>query len=311
MRVAFKLLALLLIQAALLWFFIPSGFFYGSVIFSLGFLAILLFAFFFINKKEFYEKTLLPPLKQFFSAILPLAGAALIFWKAAFFPEPLSKIVAALIAANPDFWQVIFTSIKVSILFLPSVFLLPVLFSWDFIKKFRLSLSLIYLFLFLQIWFQAILALFYNVFSQEILFLSYYILSLVPGQIASFDAGSMKLTNGEISAIIAPSCIGLGSMTIFTVIFVFLWINMRRRPGFSQKKAVVAFLGGLAAVFLLNILRIVLIMLVANQLPIALKTFHNLTGALFVFIVFLIYLQFVFPRWIIKGNVGKTGAGRL
>ncbi len=104
---------------------------------------------------------------------------------------------------------------------------------------------------------------------------------------------------GSFEAYIGPPCAGIHSLLAFSVLFFFaLALLFQRNVQLHVGRAVFFFVMGLIGVFLLNSLRVALILLVGAYISrdFAINAFHNNIGAILFMIFFIIYITFVLKK---------------
>ncbi len=100
--------------------------------------------------------------------------------------------------------------------------------------------------------------------------------------------------------VIGPACAGFGYILLFTFFFVYLVFSLSREHNIRVLRMIIAFVLGLVAVFLLNVLRIFSLMLVGRMNPhFALTLFHSFVGSVYFFLFFLLYFPLL-RRWIVR-----------
>ncbi len=183
---------------------------------------------------------------------------------------------------------------SILLLILPaSAFLL---FPPTFLKSFRRPLVWCFLFLIAYVWLAALRIVFHAELAGVPLRGAAAILSLgaVP---VSASVADLSLRYGTFSATIGAECLGLDGVGMYALLCAALWAL---KPAGSVRDVMLRLLGiSLCAMllYMLNILRIALIMIVGDRFPYkAVSLFHSGIGALFLFIVFLITVRVLWRR---------------
>lgn len=120
-----------------------------------------------------------------------------------------------------------------------------------------------------------------------------------------FSVQNYNVIYKKFSVNVGPSCAGFHSLATFSVLFflaLFLLKNGEKKIRYF--KTFMAFLAGLVAIFLLNIFRVAVIVIIGGDVSpqLALNLFHEYLSAIFLILIFLFYLYFVIPRLIEKAN---------
>ena len=114
---------------------------------------------------------------------------------------------------------------------------------------------------------------------------------------------TLKLNN--FSVIIGPACSGVESLSLFIGLFVMLLVY--EGENINKYRAVIIFLLGLLGTYLLNIIRVSLIMIVGSKYPnFGIGLFHSQIGWILfsIFILILLYLSYSWmknPQVVHKG----------
>ncbi|MDD5751092.1 MAG: exosortase/archaeosortase family protein [Candidatus Peribacteraceae bacterium] len=166
---------------------------------------------------------------------------------------------------------------------------------WSLIRR-NATLLLVGIIVYVALIYASVLEVPFHQFTVErALRWSGVILSIFPG------ASVVRPERWEIAyrgfqVVIGPVCSGFSSLVLFIVLFGFVWLQLARRRTISHERAAVALVVGLFVLWLLNILRIAMIMVVGSFSPSAgFALFHGAAGAIFFFIVFVIYVYLVVP----------------
>ncbi len=114
---------------------------------------------------------------------------------------------------------------------------------------------------------------------------------------------------GSFSVKIAAPCAGLVWVFFFAAAYVCGWIILTHRRSVSCWKAWVGLVGGVVLLYMLNAIRIALLLAVgAFSADLSMGLFHSLLGASLSFLVFLGYLRFVFPWMVLPAQAIRKNA---
>lgn len=105
-----------------------------------------------------------------------------------------------------------------------------------------------------------------------------------------------EISYNGFAAVVGPLCSGFSAFVLFMGFFVILWVYQAQKAKIRHTWALGALLSGLILLFLLNIIRITLIMIIGSFVPaFGLFFFHGVVGSfIFLFLVFL-YIRWIFP----------------
>ncbi|MBD3360778.1 hypothetical protein GF366_03175 [Candidatus Peregrinibacteria bacterium] len=176
-----------------------------------------------------------------------------------------------------------------------SIFL--AIFNLRFVKKFKLEIIILAFAIFLYIFAQILVERSWEKFSYLITYSLSYILPLFT-KFTFVDLETFSVRMLDFSVYIGPTCAGIYSMITFLFLFVVTLVLVNKHKNIDAFKAAIALLLGIAAVFVLNILRVATIVLVgAYYSPIlAIELFHEYLSAIFLIVLFALYLYFIIPR---------------
>lgn len=139
----------------------------------------------------------------------------------------------------------------------------------------------------------ALEALYYKISVVHTLRISGAILALLPGE-SMVSAQGFRLGYRGYEVVVGPACSGITMLTLFVGLFGFLWY--RFSSVLSHLKTALSLTIGVIVFFILNAMRIVLIMVVGGTFPwAAAELFHGSIGAALFFLLFLVYLKWIFP----------------
>ena len=121
------------------------------------------------------------------------------------------------------------------------------------------------------------------------------VLSLFPGTMPE------NLTRWEIGyeqfrVTLGYACTDFSALMLFIGLFGFVWWRMTKRQSVVHRQAIIALLGGIVSLWILNILRITMIVLIGSKYPkFALSLFHSGVGIVIFLSFFLAYVKVVLP----------------
>lgn len=190
-------------------------------------------------------------------------------------------------------------------LFLSYIFLYLAIFGRKFVVKFKNEHILVTATVYIYLWFSLSSMAYWKVFS----FFTLKTLSLVLAiftQTAHVNTDTLNVVVEKFSVHIGAPCAGLYSLFLF-VMFYILSLYLNRKKGINYPRAAIVFVLGFAALFLLNVLRIAIILLVGGYYSeaLAINIFHEYLGAvLFIFFMY-IYLWYALPLIIIHKAKSK------
>jgi len=118
---------------------------------------------------------------------------------------------------------------------------------------------------------------------------------------SEFNSTSAVLQVLDFKVIIGPTCAGLYSVVTFVMLGLISLFLAKRNYVVRWGRSIFALCVGAIFAFMLNICRIGIIMLVgAYYTPkLALGLFHEYLGSVFLIILFVVYLLWVMPKWLI------------
>lgn len=111
------------------------------------------------------------------------------------------------------------------------------------------------------------------------------------------------ITVNGFSVIVGPPCAGIYSLVTFALLFLLSLFFLSRTKKIKYFSAAISLILGLISVFILNIIRVAIILLVGGfySQELAINLFHEYLSAIFLIGIFSIYLYFVIPK-IIKNK---------
>ncbi len=110
--------------------------------------------------------------------------------------------------------------------------------------------------------------------------------------------GGFIITLGDFSGLVGPACSGIYSLAAFTFIYFSGIIFLRGDKDINKLKAVLYYAAGITALYLLNIIRIVIIMYIGGRYSpeLAIELFHEYLSSIFIMILFMVYIYKVIPK---------------
>lgn len=172
------------------------------------------------------------------------------------------------------------------------------LFGLDLFKKTHISLLYSLAAVYLYFIFTKIMWNKWEFFSGKVGYLVYKLLGLFYENVTYVPNTDFSLTLNNFGVIIGEPCSGIESLTLFFVLFCLMVVLDKDKLDF--KKAGIVFIVGIIGIYIMNLLRIVLIMIVGLTNPqMALGAFHSQAGWV-LFSVFVLGLYALTQRWMIK-----------
>lgn len=143
---------------------------------------------------------------------------------------------------------------------------------------------------------------YWGIFSGIIVRAVQFILSYVaPAAQVTPETFHISLRNFQV--FIGAPCAGVYSMTVFSLLYL-VTLHFFSSNGYklSAWKAAAAMFAGIVAMFLFNILRIAIIVLVGGYVSasLAMNLFHEYLQAIFLLTVFMFYVYWLLPRIVVK-----------
>ncbi|RJR28262.1 hypothetical protein C4561_00165 [candidate division WWE3 bacterium] len=132
------------------------------------------------------------------------------------------------------------------------------------------------------------------IFSKIVLYAVTFLFGLTYTNVTVHQPYTLVVNNFAVK--ILQACSGVDSMFLFTSLYVF--IGLVDWKVLNHKKYFLLFLPALAGLFLVNILRIYLIILIGvwGYQELSLKLFHTYAGLLFFVAYFLVFLKLSYSR---------------
>lgn len=185
------------------------------------------------------------------------------------------------------------------ILMLSVILLALGVFSWGFIKQFArqfkreliicLALAVFMYFMIFQVW------KLWTYFSDVVLKMTYALLSLTFPNVSITLPRTLAL--GNFAVVIGQACSGLDSLFLFTCLYWFFgFVDWKE---FNKKKLVLMYLPAAIGLFLVNVLRIYLLMLIGFMVSreLALELFHTYAGMVLFIVYFLVFWKLSY-KWL-------------
>lgn len=175
------------------------------------------------------------------------------------------------------------------------------IFNWNFVKKFTSELSTILFIILFYMAFQVLLQSLWPYFSHVILSAQGLILPLFSDSVEIIPS-ELYVKMEDFWVTIGATCSGIFSITTFTFLFIATILMIQKNSKIHMPKTIIALIAGLLATYLLNIIRVSIIIIIGAfySADLALELFHEYLSAIFLIVLFVGYLYFVFPRLIVK-----------
>lgn len=176
------------------------------------------------------------------------------------------------------------------------IFVFLAIFPRPFIKHFSWELSLlmtIFPFAFVLLQFTDLFAL--RMSAPVVWILAKVLPSIFPGAVVILPQSRVLLNGFNVG--IGPPCSGIVSLMIFSIFFALSILMLRRWYKIKKMPAFLAFLAGASTLYLINILRVIILIGLGAfySADLALKLFHEFFSAIIVSLFFLIYLYKIMP----------------
>jgi len=170
-------------------------------------------------------------------------------------------------------------------------------FNLKFIKSFYEDVVLMLLLLFIYLIITVVLTQYWQFFSYIITYSLNLILPIFVDNF-SIDFSKFLLTVKGFSVVIGPPCTGLYSVFTFILLLAMSLFLLNKRYKIDALKSFWLFLTGTILVFLFNILRIVIIILVGAFISrdLALNLFHEYLSAIFLLAIFSFFMFKLVPK---------------
>jgi len=140
------------------------------------------------------------------------------------------------------------------------------------------------------------------------IYLSSFILSVL-GVVLPWFSKNVKVDPSQLNVVfnnfdvsVGAPCSGVYSLVTFFLLFGVSVILLGQKNKLDYLKTSIALVAGLALVFIFNIIRVTIIILVGGlySQELAINLFHEYLSAVFLIAIFVLYLYLVFPRIIKK-----------
>jgi exosortase/archaeosortase family protein len=118
----------------------------------------------------------------------------------------------------------------------------------------------------------------------------------------SVDSSVLNVVFNNFNVNVGAPCSGVYSLVTFFLLFGVSVILLAQKNKLDYLKTSIALLAGLALVFIFNIIRVTIIILVGGlySQELAINLFHEYLSAIFLIAIFILYLYLVFPKIIKK-----------
>lgn len=176
-------------------------------------------------------------------------------------------------------------------------FLFLAVFNLGFIKKLRVESALLPLPIALYIGTQFLVENQWKVFSSIIMKALGVILPFFSKSVY-LNPENFNIKVEKFSIFVGPPCAGFYSIATLILLFCLSMAVVSRTRKIQKMRALISLLVGLVLVFILNIIRIAIIILVGAYISpdLAIKIFHEYLSAIFIIALFMIYLYKIIPK---------------
>lgn len=180
-------------------------------------------------------------------------------------------------------------------------FLFIAIFGLKFVKEFSSELFLVVYLFALYLVSQVLIEVYWMHFSKIILYALGFILPFISKSVSIVPAELLvKMENFNVN--VGAPCSGIYSLVTFLFLFIASILFLKDKSRINVPRATIALVVGLILVFILNIIRIAIIIYVGAfySEELAINLFHEYLSAIFLLGLFILYLYFVFPLIIKK-----------
>lgn len=255
-------------------------------------------AFWYLVVARWQEGSLKTSLKQKLIALVVLTGFSILLFYAYHPGEQFIASLRALEAQHP-MWMTLYAVVLLCLHFVLAPLLVALFFPWKNLRGSLIRFTGIFAITALAPLSIIVDALYYPFSIRIITYGVYGLLSLVPGQV-TMHLASYSLAYNGFSVHIGPACIGLQSMTLFSILYFLLCVKISRRRSLHVSKAIGAYIVGILLLVATNIIRIATLITVGSvNEPLAMDLFHPTLAAIILFVLFLVYVKFV-SRYLIR-----------
>ncbi len=194
-------------------------------------------------------------------------------------------------------------------LLLSQMFFLFAIFNFRFIKKFSRDFALFTSIILIMLLATYTIEHYWKVLSGSIMGALHYILPLIDSSV-KIVVKSYSITMKNFKVNIGATCSGVYSIVAFSLLFITALYFASIKHRINRWLALIALLSGMVAVFILNIIRIVVIILVgAYYSPkLAIQFFHEYLSAMFLLGLFFLYLKYIIPKIVTKDRTPSSTA---
>lgn len=121
------------------------------------------------------------------------------------------------------------------------------------------------------------------------------ILSLIPGTVPA-NLSRWEIGYGTFRVTLGYACTDFSALLLFIGLFGLVWWHMAKKRHIMHVRAIGALLTGIVSLWMLNALRITLIVLIGSKYPtFALNLFHSGVGIVIFLCFFIAYVKLVLP----------------
>jgi exosortase/archaeosortase family protein len=196
------------------------------------------------------------------------------------------------------FYASLFGGAFYAVLLLPFIAGLFIVFRWSFIRAFLWPFLLIILLTILSIFGLFIEVQYFTFIYKPTMILVGWFLAIA-GHSAQISPNFIHITLADFSVNVGPACSGFRFATIFSILYGLLWFSVFKKGGAKHGRLFLMYAGGLLLLFVVNALRIALIVMIGKYYPVfAAALFHNVIGAALFLAMFYVYIKKVVLRFV-------------
>ncbi len=266
---------------------------------------LLLAIFYFTHRENRDAKLALPNARQTLLGLFVFVACLLVSYGATH-PSPArffamhSFIQSFPVAGGPLVAATLYWS-----LFLPVVGAFMLWLPQSYIWRYKYDLAFLGVTFVLYLYTAVLDAVYHLVAAPFILGQTAWLLAFFPGTVVA-DLARLQLTYDDFAVLIGPVCTGLNIMMLYTAGFIFFWWKAQATPHpLVPVRALTVLCGGLAALYILNIVRIALIMIIGASFPgLGVELFHSSAGVVIAGLSCLLVLPLLLP-WMTGRNQSK------
>ena len=138
-------------------------------------------------------------------------------------------------------------------------------------------------------------AVYFRVAGPPLIFAIRSFLSLLPGTVPE-NLSRWEIGYGAFRVTLGYACTDFSAMMLFAGLFGAVWWRLAKRGGILHGRTLTVLLAGILTLWVLNILRIALIVIIGSHAPaFALSLFHSAMGMVIFLLFFVLYMSVVMP----------------